>query len=97
MYFEDIIPEIEGVDLLFHEATFLDEHQQRANETGHSTARQAALIAKKANVKKLILGHFSARYKDLTPFLNEAREEFPNTLLAEDGLKFDIFFSHPGD
>lgn len=86
-YYENIIPIIEGVDLLYHEATFSEEDAKRAKETGHSTAQQAASIAKMANVKKLILGHFSARYTDNEILLNEARKIFPNTILANEGLR----------
>lgn len=82
---ESIIPYIEGVDLLYHEATFLDEKKKWADLTFHSTTKQAASIAKKAAVKQLLIGHFSARYKDLTPFLVEASEVFENTLLAYEG------------
>lgn len=83
-YNESVIPIIEGVDLLYHEATFAESEILRARQTMHSTAKQAATIAKKANVKKLILGHFSARYADKTILLNEAREIFENTELAAD-------------
>ena len=86
-YSEKIIPVIEGVDLLYHEATFADTDKPRAKETGHSTARQAAQIAKMANVKKLMLGHFSARYPDNNILLEEAREVFANTVLANEGLR----------
>lgn len=86
-YNEKMIPIIEGVDLLYHEATFADEDKARAKETGHSTARQAARIAKLANVKNLMLGHFSARYTDNKILLNEAKEVFPNTELANEGLR----------
>jgi ribonuclease Z len=78
------------VDLLYHEATFSEEHRDRALITGHSTAKQAASIAKKANVKKLIIGHYSVRYKDLSMLLDEAREVFPETYLAKEGLKIEI-------
>ena len=81
-YYEKIIPIIEGVDCLYHEATFLTERQQRAKETGHSTATQAATIAKMAKVKQLIIGHFSSRYRQFEDFLKEAQEIFPNTRLA---------------
>ena len=84
-YSEEIIPFIEGVDLLYHESTFLEEDAARARETFHSTARQAAEIAKKAGVKRLILGHFSARYKQTELFLEEAKSLFHNTILSEDG------------
>jgi len=87
---QGIIPIIKQVDLLYHEATFADEVKKRAKETGHSTARQAGEIAKRAEVKKLIIGHFSHRYKSLEVLLNEAREEFPNTELAFDGAVFDV-------
>ena len=85
-----IIPIIKNVDLLYHEATYADEGKKRAKETGHSTASQAAEIANKAEVKKLIIGHFSNRYKKLDILLNEAKEKFKNTYLAEDGKVFDI-------
>ncbi len=89
-YLESIIPVINGVDLLYHEATFLKDKAERAAETFHSTAEQAALIAKKAKVKRLIIGHFSARYKDLYPFLDEARAVFPDTTLAVEGDCFSV-------
>lgn len=73
---------IEGVDLLYHESTFADDNKARAKETFHSTAIQAATIAQKAQVGKLMLGHFSARYMDDSIFLQEAREIFPDTILA---------------
>lgn len=72
-------------DLLYHEATFLDQMGARAAETFHSTALQAATLAKESQVKKLLLGHYSARYKDLTPLLEEARSVFPNSHLALEG------------
>ncbi|WP_108821502.1 ribonuclease Z [Dysgonomonas sp. Marseille-P4361] len=86
-YSEKIIPIIEGVDLLYHEATFTQEDASRAKTTGHSTAKQAAEIAKLANVKKLMLGHFSARYTDNNILLDEAKVIFPNTILANEGLR----------
>lgn len=86
-YYEEIIPIIEGVDLLYHEATFAEDNISRAKQTGHSTAKQAAEIAKQANVKKLMLGHFSARYTNNQILLNEAKETFPNTILANEGLR----------
>jgi len=89
-YNEALIPMIEGVDMLYHEATFTEEHRAQATETLHSTARQAAMIAKAARVKKLVLGHFSSRYNDLSPLLDEAQSIFPNTTLSKDGLALDI-------
>ena len=76
--------------MLYHEATFLNDKEERAKETFHSTAAQAATIAKKANVKRLIIGHFSARYKNLYPLLDEAKEVFPETTLAMEGDVFSI-------
>ena len=90
MYSEKIIPFIEGVDLLYHEATFLEQDAVRARDTYHSTAKQAAEIARKANVKQLVLGHFSARYKEPDLFLKEAKSLFPNTILADDGMTIKI-------
>jgi ribonuclease Z len=87
---EKIIPYIEGIDLLYHEATFGDSLKELARLTGHTTARQAAELALKANVRKLIIGHFSTRYKDVNELVNEAREVFPNTHATSDGEKFDI-------
>ena len=86
-YDERIIPIIEGVDLLYHEATFANSDTPRAKQTGHSTAQQAAEIAKRANVKKLMLGHFSARYPDNEILLDEAKGIFENTILANEGLR----------
>ncbi len=85
-YFEPIIPIIAGIDVLYHESSFLEVLRSRANETLHSTASDAAKIANKAQVKQLVLGHFSARYKDPEPFLEEAKPIFGNTIAAEDGL-----------
>ena len=85
-YLEDI----KGVDLLYHEATFMHDMLDRALETFHTTARQAAEIAGKAEVKKLLLGHFSARYRDLLPLQDEARAVFPNAHLAIEGETFSI-------
>ncbi|MGV3589227.1 MAG: ribonuclease Z, partial [Adhaeribacter sp.] len=89
-YKEDIIPYIKGVDLLYHEATFLDNMLERAVYTYHSTAKQAATLALKAEVKRLLIGHFSARYKDLTPLLEEAKAVFDNTHLALEGKTIGI-------
>ena len=79
---------IEGADLLYHEATFADKDSVRAKSTMHSTAKQAATIARDAHVKKLLLGHFSARYKNTDILLNEARIIFPNTFCVTDGDDF---------
>lgn len=82
-YLESIVPIIQQVDLLYHEATFLHQLKEMADYTGHTTALEAATIAKKAQVKKLILGHFSNRYSDYTVFTDEARQVFPNTFLPK--------------
>lgn len=81
-----IAEQIKGVDLLFHEATFAEADRARAKETYHTTAAQAATIARDANVKKLVIGHFSARYEDESVLLKEAREVFPETILAWETL-----------
>ena len=85
-YLPQLVNWLKGIDLLYHEATFVETDTKRANEVLHSTAGQAAIIAKRAGVKKLMIGHFSARYNDETVFLKEASEIFPNTILAEEGL-----------
>nr|WP_262895996.1 ribonuclease Z [Hymenobacter rubidus] len=77
---------IHGADLLYHEATFLEELRDRAAQTHHSTARQAAQLAHDADVKRLLLGHFSSRYKALDPLLSEAQAVFPTAELATEGL-----------
>ena len=82
-----------GADLLVHEATFGDEEAERAVETGHSTAREAADIARRANAARLVLTHFSARYsRDASELLREAREVFPETTIARDGMEIEIGF-----
>ena len=89
-YNPSMVDVIKNVDLLYHEATFANEHEELAKKTTHSTAKQAASIAKEANAKKLILGHFSSRYDDLSVLLNEAQEIFPNTFLVNDGDVWEI-------
>ena len=89
-YSEKLIPIIKDSTLLYHEATFTETHKDRAKATYHSTARQAAEIASKANVKALILGHISSRYADTENHLEEAKTIFEKTKIAEDGLKFDL-------
>ncbi|GAB4024571.1 ribonuclease Z [Spirosoma koreense] len=84
-YLETIIPQVQGVNLLYHEATFLEDNALRATEVFHSTARQAATIAAKAGVGRLLIGHFSSRYKQFNLFLDEARAVFPETYLAIEG------------
>ena len=81
---------LRAADLLYHEATFAKDSEALAKKTKHSTAEQAALIAKKADVKMLMLGHYSARYTDLKLLLDEAKLVFDNTVLADDGLKINL-------
>lgn len=89
-YDERIIPIIQDVDILYHESTFLDSEQQLGEKTMHSTAKQAALIAQRANVKQLVLGHYSTRYETILKFREEAQTIFPEVLLADDGVSFDF-------
>ena len=86
----DLAELVQGVSCLYHEATFLDTHQDLAVKTKHSTAEEAAQIAAKAEVGQLILGHFSSRYPDLNAFIEQAQRHFQNVHLAEDGKGFDI-------
>ncbi|HFC01135.1 MAG TPA: ribonuclease Z [Phaeodactylibacter sp.] len=87
-YHEPIIPIIKGVDLLYHESTFLHSELEFATRTLHSTVHQAATIAQKASVGKLILGHYSSRYIELDRLLDEAKNVFPNTALSLEGKRF---------
>lgn len=90
MYDESIIPIIQKVDLLYHESTFLESESHLSEKTMHSTAKQAAAIAQKAQVKKLLLGHYSTRYGNIDLFRQEAATIFPNVELADDGKDFEI-------
>jgi ribonuclease Z len=89
-YAEIIIQHISNIDVLYHEATFMTEDLDKARETMHSTAEEAARIATLANVNKLLIGHFSARYKQLDALLKEAKNHFTNTFLAQEGDTFVI-------
>ena len=89
-YKPDLAKLVEGVSCLYHEATFLDNHQDLALKTKHSTAAEAAQIAAAAKVKQLILGHFSSRYPDLEEFVTQAQRHFNNVHLAKDGKGFVI-------
>ncbi len=89
-FMPDLYRAVSGVDMLYHEATYCSDNESRAELYYHSTARQAAAVALKANAGKLILGHFSARYNDEKVLLDEARSIFPNTFLAEEMAVFDV-------
>jgi len=89
-YDESLCPVLYGVSLLYHEASFADEHEAIAKLKFHSTARQAAHIAKTSDAGALIIGHFSSRYKDVTVLLEQAREVFENTIVAEDGMTYNV-------
>ena len=90
VYNEAIIDKVKGVDLLYHEATYLKAHEERAWAHFHSTTVQAATIAEKAGVKKLLIGHFSSKYESLDEFLSEASSVFKNTQLAIEGVCYRI-------
>lgn len=89
-YHEAILPIIENVDVLYHESTFLESEESLAQKTLHSTAKEAARIALKANVKQLILGHYSTRYESISLFKEEAATIFSEVALAEDGKTFEL-------
>lgn len=89
-YKEDIVPIIKNVDLLYHEATFLKDREDLALKTKHSTAEQAALIAKKAEVNQLVIGHYSSRYSNIELFKKEAEAVFKKVILAESGKKISL-------
>lgn len=90
IYDESLAAKIKDVDILYHESTFLESEADLATKTKHATAKQAAKVAKDANVKTLVLGHYSTRYKSIELFKEEASTVFPNVLLADDGKTFDF-------
>ena len=89
-YHEAVIPIIINADILYHEATFLQSEENLALKTLHSTAKEAATIALKSNVKQLILGHYSTRYENIEMFKQEAETIFSEVLLADDGKIFEF-------
>lgn len=89
-YSESVIEAVRGVDLLYHEATFLHELLQRAEQTFHTTALEAGEVAAKADVRQLLIGHFSVRYTDVNVLLEECKQFFNNTLCAEEGAIVSI-------
>ena len=89
-YNESIVEVIKGADMLYHEATFLEDMIKRAEFTHHSTAKQAATIAQMAEVGQLVIGHYSARYTDFSDHLKEAQAVFPDTQLATEGKVFSL-------
>lgn len=90
IYLESLTRILESVDLLYHESTFLNDQIERAKNTFHTTAEQAGQLAQASQVKQLIIGHFSSRYRDLAPFEEEAKTQFENTSLAIEGRSFVI-------
>ncbi len=89
-YDESLLPHIQDADMIYHETTYLDNLRQRAEDRFHSTTKQAAELALKGNVKKLLIGHFSSKYDTLEEFEAEAREIFSNTELALEGVCFEV-------
>ena len=90
IYDENLVGKLKDIDLLYHETTYLKDLHEKATSRYHSTTVQAASIAKLANVKKLIIGHFSSKYEALEEFLVEAKEIFEETELALEGVCFKI-------
>lgn len=90
LYFPEITAFVKGVDLLYHEATYGSEYEEKARQRFHSTARQAAMVARDAGARRLMIGHYSARYEDETPLLEEAKNVFANSLLAEELLTVEV-------
>ncbi len=89
---ETILPYIQGVDLLYHESTFLADDRERAKVTMHSTTLEAAAIALKAEAKLLMLGHYSSRHKDVSIFAKEAQSVFSNTVAAREGMRVEVAY-----
>lgn len=88
LYTESFLPNIHQVDLLYHESTYLNDFEEQAKNRFHSTAEQAAVIAKKADAKKLLIGHFSSKYKTLDLFELQSKSVFPNTELSKEGVTY---------
>ena len=89
-YDESIVPLIRDTDLLYHEATFGKEMEENAKKTMHTTAEGAAMIARKANAGRLVIGHYSSRYADIAPLLKEAKAVFPDTLAGTEGITYEV-------
>lgn len=90
LYTKSFLEKIEGVDVLYHETTYLDHLQNKAKERYHSTANQAALLAKEAKVKRLLIGHYSSKYENILDFEDEAKAIFPDTTATQEGTVYDI-------
>jgi ribonuclease Z len=90
IYDTGLLPYLQDADLMYHETTYLHDLHERAAERYHSTSVQAASLAAAAGVKQLLIGHFSSKYTELAPFLEEARPVFPNTEIAEEGITFIV-------
>ncbi len=89
-YIPGLAEKLKGVDLLFHESTYLEQDIDKARERGHSTAAQAAMVARDAGAGSLLLGHYSSRYHDASLFLNEAKTIFPNSIAGKEGMKIEV-------
>jgi ribonuclease Z len=87
---KEIVSHIANADLLYHESTFMEAERERATLTSHSTTTDAATIGKMAQVKQLLLGHYSVRYFDLNPLLEEAKKTFEPSMLSEEGKTYEI-------
>ena len=90
LFTDSFLPVIQGADTIYHESTYLESDATKANARFHSTAAQAAQLAKMANAKQLLLGHFSSKYKELQPFYEEASAVFPNVFVTEEGTAYEI-------
>jgi ribonuclease Z len=97
IFLPELAEQLRGVDMLYHESTFLHERADRAAQTYHTTALQAGQLAADAGIGKLLLGHFSSRYRDLVPLLEEARSAFANTFIAEEGQTYQIPYGDKED
>lgn len=93
MYDQRVAEAVEGVDVIYHEATYVDADTAKAHARGHSTASEAARIARDAGARLLVLGHYSKSYNDENRHLAEARAIFPNTIAADEGMRIDLFKS----
>jgi ribonuclease Z len=90
LFTDSFVKHIKGADTVYHECTYMEKDADKAAARYHSTAKQAAQVAKMAEANKLLLGHYSSKYRDIEPFAEEAKEIFPNVYASMEGMTYDV-------